>query len=98
MRVVLYLLVGLLGATGVIAAGVFSRGAILPVFAFVWTPASWLVRLSDVLCPPIGVKCILGSTSQGAHHLWFALCLLGFWWGVLSIAAWPLLRLRGHPR
>jgi hypothetical protein len=97
MRLVLHLLVGPLSAICVIASGALSRGAIPPVQAFVWAPATWLVHLSDVLCPPIGVKCVLGSTSQGAHHLWFALCLLGFWWLVLSIAAWPLFRSPGYP-
>ena len=73
---VLHLLVGLIGAICVIAVGVFSHGTLPLVFAFVWTPATWLIQLSDVFCPPIGVKCVLGSTSQGAHHLMFALCLL----------------------
>jgi hypothetical protein len=98
LRMVLHLLAGLIGAICVIAVGVLSRGTLPPVFAFVWTPATWLIQLSDVFCPPIGVKCVLGSTSQGAHHLMFALCLLGFWWVVLSIAVWPLFRQLGHPR
>ena len=94
MRLTLHLLVGLLSALGVIAASVFCRGVIPPLFVAVWTPATWLVRLSDVLCPPQGVRCFLGSVSQGSHYLWFGLCLLGFWWIVLSFAIWPLLHLR----
>jgi len=72
----------------------FSHEMIRPLFLIVWTPATWLVRLSDVLCPPTGVRCFLGSVSQGTHHLWFGLCLLGFWWIVLSFAIWPFFRLR----
>jgi hypothetical protein len=63
MRIVLHLLVGLLSAICVITAGALSRGTVPPVFAFVWTPPTWLVHLSDVLCPPVGVRCVLGSTS-----------------------------------
>ncbi|MCS3728943.1 hypothetical protein [Bradyrhizobium betae] len=94
MRLILHVLVGLLGALGVIAAGVLSHEVMQPFFLIVWTPAIWLVRFSNVLCPPAGVSCFLGSISQGAHHLWFGLCLLGFWWIVLSCAIWSLLRLR----
>ncbi|MDD1526211.1 hypothetical protein C7U92_02575 [Bradyrhizobium sp. WBOS7] len=94
MRLILHLLAGLICALGMIAIGVVAHGAINPVFLVVWTPATWLVRLSNVLCPPMGVRCFLGSVSQGAHHLWFGLCLLGFWWIVMSCAVWPLLRQR----
>ena len=94
MRLLLHLLVGLLSAFCVIAASVFSREVMPPVFSIVWTPAMWLVRLSDVLCPPQGVRCFPGSVSQGSHHLWFGLCLLGFWWIVMSFLTWLLFRLR----
>nr|GAJ33968.1 hypothetical protein BDOA9_0131660 [Bradyrhizobium sp. DOA9] len=94
MRLILHLLGGLICALSVIAISVVSRGTVEPVFTAVWTPATWLVRLSNVLCPPMGVRCVLGSVSQGAHHLWFGLCLLGFWWIVMSFAIWPLVRRR----
>jgi hypothetical protein len=77
MRLILHLLVGLLCALAMIAAGAFSHEVIRPFFLIVWTPATWLVRLSNALCPPTGARCFLGSVSQGAHHLWFGLCLLG---------------------
>jgi len=91
---VLHLISGLLSALGVIAAGFFGYGAWQPLFLFVWMPAIWLVRLSDVICPPKGVRCFLGSVSQGSHHLWFGLCLLVFWWTVMWFAISPLFRSR----
>jgi hypothetical protein len=94
MRLILHLLVALFSALGVIALGALSREVIQPFFVIVWTPASWLVQLSDVLCPPTGVRCFLGTVTQGTHHLWFGLCLLGFWWIVLSFGIRLLFRLR----
>jgi len=55
MRLSLYLLVALFSALGVIALGALSREVIPLFFVIVWTPAGWLVRLSDALCPPTGV-------------------------------------------
>src|SRR3954454_24177701 len=73
MRLILHLLVGLLCALGMIAAGALSHEVIRPFFLIAWTPATWLVRLSNALCPPTGVRCFLGSVSQGAHHLVWAM-------------------------
>src|SRR5689334_14048923 len=70
MRLILHLLAGLLSALGVIAVGFFCHDIMRPFFSIVWTPAIWIVHLSDVICPPKGVRCFLGSESQGAHHLW----------------------------
>src|ERR1700730_13491532 len=94
-RIAFHLLLGLVLAVGLIMACLFSYPypTFRNVVSFVWAPASWLVRVSNAICPPSGVKCVFGSESQGSHHLWFGACLLMFWWASLSIVSWVVLAL-----
>jgi hypothetical protein len=85
-RIALSLFLGLLLAGGLIMACLFLPFRNLT--AFVWFPASWLVHVSDAICPPSGAKCVFGLASQGSHLWWFGTCLLIFWWASLSIASW----------
>jgi hypothetical protein len=50
-------------------------------------PGEWLVYLSNQVCPPRGAECFLGSTRQGAQHLWLVICAL-FSWSLIFAAAW----------
>jgi len=85
-------LIGAVLALLLIGIGLLSYTTFRPITEFIWFPGEWLVQVSDSLCPPFGVKCVLGSNRQGAHHLWFFMCLLGFWWLVLSCFTFGLLK------
>jgi hypothetical protein len=97
-RFVLNLLVGFVAAVvfvfvGFVAGGLSFRPDLRPlriITEFIWGPASWLVALSNTLCPPFGVSCVFGSNSQGSHHLWFGTCLLGFWWILFATVSWAV--------
>jgi hypothetical protein len=56
-------------------------------------PGEWLVYLSDHACPPKGAECVLGSSRQGAQHLWLLICSLASWSPVFSVAWWAGFRL-----
>lgn len=78
---------GLLFAVAIIVVGYFSSTVARPLTAFIWAPGEILVSISNQLCPPNGVACALGNVSQGAHHKWFFICLLGSWWLIMSLFA-----------
>jgi len=59
----------------------------------VWLPGEWLVYLSDHACPPKGAECVLGSSRQGARHLWLLICSLASWSLIFSAAWWGGFRL-----
>ena len=81
-------------ALGVVSAlllivGAFFVGVAVPSVArVIWAPGAFLVAVSNAICPPFGVECFLGSQRQGAHHLWFFICLLLAWASLLSVAWW----------
>ena len=59
----------------------------------VWVPGEWLVLLLNQVCPPKGVECFLGSSRQGAQHLWLLICSLASWSLIFSAAWWGGFRL-----
>ena len=59
-------------------------------------PGDWLVQLSNWICPPRGVECVLGSKRQGMQHIWQILCAYLAWSALFSTAWWYVLR-RARP-
>ena len=59
-------------------------------------PGDWLVQVSNWICPPLGVECVLGSKRQGMLHIWQILCAYAAWSVLLSTAWWYGLR-RAQP-
>jgi hypothetical protein len=59
-------------------------------------PGDWLVQVSNWICPPLGVECVLGSKRQGMQHLWQILCAYAAWSALFSAAWWYGLR-RARP-
>jgi hypothetical protein len=51
-------------------------------------PGDWLVQVSNRICPPLGVECVLGSKRQGMQHVWQILCAYAAWSALFSIAWW----------
>lgn len=60
-------------------------------------PGDWLVQVSNWVCPPLGVECVLGSKRQGMQHLWQILCAYAAWSALLSAAWWYGLRRARSP-
>jgi hypothetical protein len=81
-------MLGFGSAIVLIVAAFFAGMEFRGIARFVWAPGEFLVRISNAICPPLGVECFLGSSRQGAHHLWFFVCLLLSWGVVLSLAWW----------
>jgi hypothetical protein len=76
---------GFLFAIAIIVIGFFLYNVVSPLSELIWAPGEILVLLSNQLCPPSGVACVLGEVSQGAHHKWFFICLFSCWWLVMSL-------------
>lgn len=61
-------------------------------------PGDWLVQLSNRLCPPLGVECVLGSKRQGMQNIWQILCAFAAWSTLFSVAWWCGLRRARPPK
>ena len=98
--------------TGIFAAAVargFASALLLIIAAFVISmkfrelghlllaPGDWLVQVSNWICPPLGVECVLGSKRQGMQHIWQILCAYAAWSALFSAAWWYGLR-RARPQ
>ena len=59
-------------------------------------PGGWLVQVSNWVCPPLGVECVLGSKRQGMQQLWQIACAFVAWSVLFSAAWWYSLR-RARP-
>jgi hypothetical protein len=59
-------------------------------------PGGFLVQVSNWICPPLGVECVLGSRRPGAHQLWLLACAFAAWAALFSAAWWWGLR-RAQP-
>lgn len=68
------------------------------VAQWVSVPGELLVGASNRICPPSGAECFLGSSRQGARHLWLLICVLASWSFIFFVAWWSGLRLAVRAR
>ena len=97
-RLAVCLAAGLLAAFAFLFAG-FLVGVYLSrsVWYFITLPGVMLKRLADVWFVPSGPGFFLGSQSQGAHHIFTAICILAVWVPVFFAVFWFLGTRRAEP-